>query len=281
MFKTGLILFLAFSCSVHCAKILGIFHLPSISHQVVFQPIWKELSLRGHDVTVITTDPLNDPKLTNLTEIDVGAPLYERIENISSALATKPSHWLLNAIFFLRTDKYADSIFNNSQVAALINDQTQRFDLVLSEYNVPLGSMFAAKYKCPLIAVTSTLVFSPVLRSLGIPTHPVLYPETVAPYDDHFADRVKSLLYSIFSQLLHSFVVIPKFDRIIKQHFGDDLPYYGDIEKNASIVLLTTNPIIHGARPFGPNVIPIGRLHIKPFKPLPQVTFNILNNYRF
>lgn len=277
MLKTGLILFFAFSCNVHCAKILGIFHVPSISHQVVFQPIWKELSLRGHDVTIITTDPLNDPELTNLTEIDIGAKLYERIENISSVLATKPSHWLLNAIFFLRTDKYADHIFSNSKVVALINDETRKFDVVLSEYSVPLGSFFAAKYKCPLVAVTSTLMSHPVLRSLGIPTHPVLYPETAAPYDDHFADRVKSLLYSIFSQILHSWVVIPKLDRIMKQHLGDDLPYYGDIEKNASVVLLTTNPIIHGPRPFGPNVIPIGRLHIKPLNPLPQVTYNNFN----
>lgn len=265
-------LFLLFLCSVQCARILGIFQIPSISHQVVFQAIWKELSLRGHNVTVITTDPLSDQSLTNLTEIDVGPPLYARIENISSVLATKPNHWLLNAIFFLRSDKHAEIVFGNSQVSALINDSSQKFDVVLSEYATPLGSMFAAKYKCPLVAISSTLLFSPVLRSLGVPTHPVLYHDMMTPYGDHFFDRVKSLLYSIFSQLLHSFVVIPKFDSIMKENLGADLPYFGDIEKNASVVLLTTNPIMHGPRPFGPNIIPISKLHIKPPKPLPKVT---------
>lgn len=275
MSKAGVVLFLSFLSGIHSARILCLFQIPSISHQVVFQPIWKELSLRGHKVTVITTDPLNDPTLTNLTEFDVGPPLYERMRNVSSVLASKPSHWLLNAILFLRADKYAESIFNNPQVSALINDPSQEFDVVLSEYSIPLGSMLAAKYKCPLVAVTSLLMPGALLRSVGIPTHPVLYPEPTAPYGDDFFDRVKSFLYTIFSDLLHSYVVIPKFDGIMRQYFGDDLPYYGEVERNASIVLVTTNPIINGPRPFGPNVIPIGQLHIKSAKPLSQVNKSI------
>ncbi|KAL3288283.1 hypothetical protein HHI36_002731 [Cryptolaemus montrouzieri] len=65
------LLFTLLYSEVNSARILGWFVCPSISHQSVFQPIWRELSLRGHEVTVITSDPLNDPTLKNLTEIDV------------------------------------------------------------------------------------------------------------------------------------------------------------------------------------------------------------------
>jgi hypothetical protein len=41
-----------------CARILGIFPSPSFSHQIVFQTIMKALVARGHQVTVISTDPL-------------------------------------------------------------------------------------------------------------------------------------------------------------------------------------------------------------------------------
>jgi glucuronosyltransferase len=40
------------------ARILGIFPTPSFSHQIVFQTIMKALVARGHQVTVISTDPL-------------------------------------------------------------------------------------------------------------------------------------------------------------------------------------------------------------------------------
>lgn len=61
------------------AKILGIIPTPSYSHQLAFQPIWRELSLRGHNVTVITANPLNDPKLINLTEINIST-VYDCIK---------------------------------------------------------------------------------------------------------------------------------------------------------------------------------------------------------
>lgn len=54
-----------------CANILFVTIFPNPSRQALFQPIWKELSLRGHNVVVITPNPLRDEKLTNLTEIDI------------------------------------------------------------------------------------------------------------------------------------------------------------------------------------------------------------------
>jgi glucuronosyltransferase len=40
------------------ARILGIFPSASPSHHIVFQVIMKALAARGHQVTVISTDPL-------------------------------------------------------------------------------------------------------------------------------------------------------------------------------------------------------------------------------
>ncbi|PSN29408.1 hypothetical protein C0J52_28242 [Blattella germanica] len=40
------------------ARILGIFPTPSSSHQVPFQTIMRALAARGHQVTIITPDPL-------------------------------------------------------------------------------------------------------------------------------------------------------------------------------------------------------------------------------
>jgi glucuronosyltransferase len=48
-------------CSTQAARILGIFPTPSISHQLTFQAIMKALAARGHQVTVISPNPLKVP----------------------------------------------------------------------------------------------------------------------------------------------------------------------------------------------------------------------------
>jgi len=45
-------------CSTQAANILGIFPTPSISHQLPFQAIMKALAARGHQITVISPNPL-------------------------------------------------------------------------------------------------------------------------------------------------------------------------------------------------------------------------------
>lgn len=52
------------------ARILGVFWYPAKSHYAIFQPIWKEFSLRGHQVTVITSFSMIEENLFDLIEID-------------------------------------------------------------------------------------------------------------------------------------------------------------------------------------------------------------------
>lgn len=54
------------------ANILGVVLHTSYSHQIPFRPIWRELAARGHNVTVLTTDPMNE-NLANLREIDLSS----------------------------------------------------------------------------------------------------------------------------------------------------------------------------------------------------------------
>jgi len=45
-------------CSTKAARILGIFPTPSISHQLPFQALMKALAAKGHQITVISPNPL-------------------------------------------------------------------------------------------------------------------------------------------------------------------------------------------------------------------------------
>lgn len=55
------------------------------------------------------------------------------------------------------------------------------------------------------------------------------------------------------------------------QHFGSDLPPISQLEKRASLALVNSNPILDHLGPMLDNVIPVGGMHIKDPKPLPEV----------
>lgn len=53
------------------ADILAIIPSASFSHQTPFRPLWRALAKRGHNITLVTADPMRDPTLKNLKEIDM------------------------------------------------------------------------------------------------------------------------------------------------------------------------------------------------------------------
>ncbi|XP_026742255.1 UDP-glucuronosyltransferase 2B15-like isoform X2 [Trichoplusia ni] len=74
---------------VDSARILGVFSMPSISHQVVFRALTFELAKRGHELVVFTPNPVSPAEgiPNNITEIDTGA-VYLEWRLIKSTLET-------------------------------------------------------------------------------------------------------------------------------------------------------------------------------------------------
>lgn len=273
--KTCVIVLLLFTVNSQCAKILGFFNMASVSHQIVFQPIWKELSLRGHQIVVATPNPLKDPTLVNLTEIDLSF-LYNHLGNIQQDLSQGMDHWKLTSTFTQFLENNTERIFANSDVMNLVKDNETTFDLVITEALFPTPAAFAVKYNCPLVAVASFTVTNHLHQVIGTATHPVLYPDFATRYDDDitFLEKVDAVLFDIWYKYLYSYDILPALDSIIKRIFGNDMPDLIELEKNISVLLLNTNPILHKPRPYGPNVVEMGgRMHIKPKKPLPEVRF--------
>lgn len=266
----ALLLFLG--SKVQCARILGIFNIPSISHQVVYQPIWKELSLRGHEVIVISPDPLNDPTLTNLTEIDMSS-LYGIIQEMSPDMSNGMDHWTFLENSHEWSNRITTRIFSHPEVQALLKNDTKGFDLVMIETIFYSSAMFAAKYKCPLIGVSSLDVPITVHETVGNPIHPVLYPDFLTVYREEktLFQKLDLVIYYFWQNYLsgirRSFT-----NEETRKYIGEGLPDIDEVVRNMSMLFLNTNPILHRPRPYGPNVVELGgRMHLKPRKPLPKV----------
>ncbi|CAG9860676.1 unnamed protein product [Phyllotreta striolata] len=275
MSKILLICFTLFVSYGEGAKILGVFMYPSISHQLVFQPIWKELSLRGHQVTIITPNPLKDPSLTNLTEIDVSFTYNKPAVKNPMRYVKKEQRSLtkVRAIFDVFMELFEEEM-QSAGVQELLNKKDEKFDLFIvqiSHYgNVFLP--FANKYNTPVVGISSLGAFLHTHDVLGNPTHPVISPDILLGLSENmsFLERLNTFLYNISYRIYYYWVLLPEADKFSRKYFGDDIPYLGELDKNLSLVMLSANPLIHPPRPNVPNIININQLNVKEKKPLPK-----------
>lgn len=266
---------------VHCAKILGVFNIASISHQVVFQPIWKELSLRGHEVTIMSPNPLKDPSLMNLTEIDLSF-MYNSFEELKPQMSQSMDHWSMLEMMTVFTERNLEDLLQHQQVLKLINSNNTEFDVVLAEAMIPAVYAFASKFKCPLIGVASLSVPNPGHEAAGTPNHPILYPDLLTTFTENlsFLQKVEAVLYYFWQKYQYRYKLYPLMNRMVKKYFGENTPDVEDIASNMSMLFINTNPILHGPRPYGPNVIQMGRMHLKQKRPLPAVSKNLFYIYK-
>ncbi|KAK4872659.1 hypothetical protein RN001_014688 [Aquatica leii] len=250
------------------ARILGVVPSPSYSHQVVFQPIWKELSLRGHQVVTITTDPIKDPNLVNLTEIDLKS-IYDiwnkNLAEITNANTLKSFFLTIGTIFDLE-----EHTLSHDDVQNLIKNETEYFDVVIVEYSALSMMAFAKRFKAPLIVGNSVDSFIDIHHLMGNPVHSMLYPFCLLPvhYDLVFVDRILVTIYNLVSKVLISQINLVR-NKQVKKYFGEEYPSISELEQNISLVLSNSDPIFHKIKPLLPTIVEFGGgTHRVPPKPL-------------
>ncbi|KAB0792025.1 hypothetical protein PPYR_13986 [Photinus pyralis] len=267
-------------CSVsQCARILVIVPTPSHSHHVATQPIWKELCLRGHQVTSLTTVPINDPKLTNLTEIDISFSNSAWHKDLKEIVAS--NHFLTYINTYVALANSCDVQLAHPSIQALIKSKNESFDLVITESTRPAYFAFAQKFNCPSIGI-NTLDASPSIYSaLGNPTHPLLYPDYWISYvnDLSLFQRIFSVVHYAFIMVCEKMLLMPMYQEITNRHFGSEYPPLEQLIANMSLLLVNSESVFRTIRPRTPNIIPIGGNLIRlPAKPLPKDLKEALDN---
>ncbi|KAF5287653.1 hypothetical protein FQR65_LT12181 [Abscondita terminalis] len=275
-----LLIFALFLCTIHSnhsARILAYVPSSSYSHQIPFRPLWKELSLRGHQVTFLTAVPINDATLTNLTEINLNftAPLAFEIFS-----KVKESN-LLKAIKLVY-DGYSTNIdhqLQHHEVQKLLHGD-EKFDLVIAEYLTLIPFAFAEKFKCPSIAVTSLEPTDIGYEIFGVPTHPIAYPTFVMPFSktETLFQRIISVTFNFFFKLFTELYDYKQQDAIVRKHFGKNFPTVLELSEKISLLLENVEPILSKIRPRVPATIPVGGILHVPAKPLPKELQKVLDS---
>nr|XP_032522039.1 UDP-glucuronosyltransferase 2B4-like [Danaus plexippus plexippus] len=283
--KMCIILFSACVISeVKSARILGVFPTPSISHQVVFQPLMKELVNRGHEVVVITTDPIypsgQGPK--NLTEIDlhdISYDIWTKLTKSGEFNIDDPRHQA--KIIFEKIALVFEKQMKTPLVQKLLNDKNNNFDLVFTESCIRLSLVFSHLYKAPLIEISSLGGLYGTFDGIVSPIHPLLYP---------IANQQKTYQLSMWEKIYQLYVYygigsayqnLEKMENnLLKTLFGPNTPDLQDLKKNVDMLFLNIHSVWDFNRPVPPNVLYLGGLHLqrKPVKELPKDLKNFLDS---
>lgn len=154
--------FLYIAAPTKTARILAIIAIPSYSHQIPYRPLWTVLSRKGHEVVVLTTDPINDPSLTNLTEIDFQSN-YKLLRTLDFVENIKSHTWLstLRIQLWPLAREIAEHIYEHPEVRKMYApDSDTKFDVVIAEtIKTPALYALAHRFKAPLIGKNNDIKF--------------------------------------------------------------------------------------------------------------------------
>lgn len=191
--------------------------------------------MRGHQVTVLTTNPINNPKLTNLTEIDLSMS-YEimKLHKTDELLSTKNRSVVEQLKKYMNAlHEVADKQLSHPAVQDLIHHHRDDFDLLMVEAIYPTQMALAWWFQIPFIGLISLDAPNRIHAVMGNPVHPVLYPAYDLPFDQHltFSERLISTFHSLFMLYYEKFKLHPREDETIQKHFGITAPKIEDIQK--------------------------------------------------
>ncbi|PSN58127.1 hypothetical protein C0J52_00983 [Blattella germanica] len=273
--KYTLLMFCCFAL-VKGARILLISTIPIRSHDMVFHLVAKELSSRGHELVLITANPVNDSGLINYEQINVYTLVdtwknrFNYINLIEDGVSLKT--FTSNAMEV--SIDICFNVFEHPEINKLIEKGLEnKFDLVIIGWLInPCFSAFAHHFSVPFIGLSAMGLFYSNHDSIGNPTHPIYGNEVF-----HHALKQPTLwekLYRIFHFVSFKwhwhFKLLPTQDRLTRKYFGDSLPYLGELEKNISLVFTIHQSIIHNVFPQVPALIELGPIHLRETKPLPK-----------
>ncbi|XP_030763758.1 UDP-glucuronosyltransferase 1-7-like [Sitophilus oryzae] len=261
------VVFLVLVKLTYSAKILFFCPLPAISHQKVYRSVIEELAVKGHEIHVVTPNPVYNESIPNIVNYNISI-MYDLVKQESNAFMLR---WFLNKPNFISMifrqvilslgAGVALSEFPNFKEIQRLTSNHQTFDVCVIEWIFPGFAVYGYKFKCPMIGISSVGLQIPMLDTVGNPSYPVIAPDLDLPLTrslDSLYERTWSLFWWVFTKLYSHYITLPLLDAKIKKYYGNDVPYIGDIQNNVSLILLNRNMIFHRNVPNVPAVIEFG-----------------------
>ncbi|KAK2519870.1 Ugt8 [Columba guinea] len=254
------------------AKIVVVPPIMFESHLYIFKTLASALHDQGHQTVFLLSEgreipPSNHYRLQRYPGIFNSSTsddfLQSKMRSIFSGRLTA-----LELFDILdHYSKNCDMIVGNRNLMHTLKQE--KFDLLLVDPNEMCGFVIAhllgVKY-----AVFSTGLWYPA--EVGAPAPLSYVPEFNSLLTDHMNlfERIKNTVVYLVSRFGVSFLVLPKYERIMQKHKVLPERSMYDLVHGSSLWMLCTDVALEFPRPTLPNVVYVGGILTKPASPLPE-----------
>ncbi|KAJ0055882.1 hypothetical protein NL108_014262 [Boleophthalmus pectinirostris] len=257
------------------------------SHWLNMELILRQLHARGHEITVLHSAkswyiPQNSTMYTSITirmlEDEDDLDVYNRMildimecRKKSQLISSFCHKYVLTKRFWEGYKIIADS------TAFLLDDPVfmkkmydGKFDLMLTDPCLPHGAILGSYLKLPMVFNVRWINTGETHFTMA-PSPSSYVPLTGTELTDKmdFMDRVKNVLFQIFTEIEMQFLVYPAYSDLMARHFppGSDLL---SLLLSADIWLVRADFVFEFPRPTMPNVVYIGGFQCQEPSPLPD-----------
>ncbi|XP_020817880.1 UDP-glucuronosyltransferase [Drosophila serrata] len=260
---------------LEAARILALFPIPSPSHYFFGLPYLKRLASLGHEITSVNPFPLKEP-VANIHDV----PVLEVFENFEEILKPTPkprSHWNDNDFINEYTHNLTKTVLSNDGVLReILNKEKTQFDLVIADlWRLDALYGLAATFEAPIIGLAPYGTDWKIDGLVGN-ISPISYIQSPSSnlYDlDTFRGRLAHFLERSIAWINWSWRHRGKQEALYRKHFPKiaDKLSLSEISRNYALVFVNQHFTLGPPRPYVPNMIEVGGLHIdKEPKPLSQ-----------
>ncbi|CAH1160294.1 unnamed protein product [Phaedon cochleariae] len=273
------ILLLWISASSHGLNILVILPHVGKSHQLVFEPLLKQLALRKHNLTVITRFP-QKKTIANWRDINIGDnEVTTEILDMDLLTGTRLSQLTCRFLLAGQGEHSCASGLGKDELQNFLKEENQ-FDLILMElFNTNCFMGLVRLFEAPVIGLSSSNPPAWIQRLFANPENPSYIPTHFTGFSDTmtFLQRVENTLQLGWDKFMYEYFMAGPGNNLSRQYLGVDTLKEVDAMYNVSLLLTNTHFSLNLPRPLVPNVIEVGGIHIEEPKAIPDNMAKFIN----
>lgn len=262
---TLVILLTGSSYLTNAYKILCLFPHVAKSHFVMAEALMQGLAAKGHQVTMISHFPQKNP-IPNYRDISLVGSMVEFVNQIPlDMVATGYAHTTVNLLAYLGYVNCENTLEFPAMKEFIAANE--KFDLIVTElFNTDCLLGYVYRQNTPFIALSSSSMMPWAHARFGNPNNPSYIGNHFLyhGFEMTFKERVINTLYHEGLEWVYHFVFEKPAYELAKKYFGQSLPPLSEIAKNTSLLLVNTHFSLNRPRPFVPNIVEVGGLHLKP-----------------
>ncbi|XP_071879141.1 UDP-glycosyltransferase UGT5-like [Bombus fervidus] len=272
------VLCVLYIAKTECYKILAIVASPSYSHQIPYRRLWLELHKRGHEVVLVTANPIPNIKSPNFTQIDISQSygITKSLDYVEMRFEGKSWLHLVEEEMLPKIGAVAETVLNSTELRKLYAPESNAtFDVYMTEFLfAPATYAFAHRFNVPMIGLSSFGLIAINEHALGgfvLPSHEYTWEmEDNTGTNLPFLKRLRNFVNMWHNVYYYYYKIFPHQQKVAEKYFGP-LPPMLDVLKNVSLIFVNQADVMTPARPKLANVITFTSSHIeKKPKPLPK-----------